>query len=133
MDFYAKQALMYLQPTNLPPQQAFLLEPVCIFAELSKITADMGHHMRYHPQCCLAKDSFHHLGILHLQEFVKVDWEMVYQMLHEVTRLFQKWACKQVMGIAGTMEWNKSDVRKCPSCMREHDTCSHVLFCDHVG
>jgi hypothetical protein len=66
MDFYAKQALMDLQPTNLPYQQAFPLEQVCIFAELSKITADMGYLMRYLAHRCLAKDSFHHLGILHL-------------------------------------------------------------------
>jgi hypothetical protein len=77
---------------------------VCIFAELSKITADMGHHMRHLAHRHLAKDSFYHLGILHLQEFKKVNWEMVYQTLHEVPRLFQQWACKQVMGIAGTME-----------------------------
>jgi hypothetical protein len=48
-------------------------------------------------------------------------------MLHEVPWLFQQWACKQVMGIAGTMEWDKSEVWKFPSCMRERDTCEHVL------
>ncbi len=60
--------------------------------------------MRHLAHRHLAKDSFYHLGILHLQEFKKVNWEMVYQTLHEVPRLFQQWACKQVMGIAGTME-----------------------------
>jgi hypothetical protein len=39
----------------------------------------------------------------------------------------------QVMGITGTMEWDKSVVRKCPSCMKLHDTCAHVLFCDYAG
>ena len=37
------------------------------------------------------------------------------------------------MGIAGTMEWDKSEVRMCPSCLQEQDTCTHVLFCDHAG
>jgi hypothetical protein len=37
------------------------------------------------------------------------------------------------MGITGTMEWDKSVVRKCPSCMQLRDTCAHVLFCKHVG
>jgi hypothetical protein len=37
------------------------------------------------------------------------------------------------MGIAGTMEWDKSGVCKCPSCMQLRDTCAHVLLCDHVG
>jgi hypothetical protein len=73
MDFYTKQALMDLQPTILLHQQAFPLEPVHIFAESSKITADMGLHMRYMAHRCLAKDSFDHLGILHSQEFEKVD------------------------------------------------------------
>ncbi len=37
------------------------------------------------------------------------------------------------MGIAGTMEWDKSVVRKCPSCMQQRDTCAHVLFCEYAG
>ena len=80
------------------------------FTERSKITADMGHHMGYLACRCLSKDRFQQLDILHSQEFDKVDWEMVYQMLHEVPRLFQQWACCQVMGIVGTMEWDKSEV-----------------------
>jgi hypothetical protein len=39
-----------------------------------------------------------------------MDWEMVYVKLREVPRLFQLWACKQVMGIAGTMDWDKTVV-----------------------
>jgi hypothetical protein len=58
---------------------------------------------------------------------------MVYQMLHKVPRMFQQWVCKQVMGIASAMEWDKSVVRKCPSCLQQRGTCSHVLFCEHVG
>jgi hypothetical protein len=50
-----------------------------------------------------------------------------------VPKTFQLWACKQVMGIAGTMEWDKTIVRKCPSCMQEHDTREHLLFCCHSG
>ncbi len=41
MDFNSKQALLDLQPTNLPRQQAFPLEPVCAFTGSWKITADM--------------------------------------------------------------------------------------------
>ena len=42
MDFNAKQALLDLQPTNLSHQRAFPLEPVCVYAGLLKITANMG-------------------------------------------------------------------------------------------
>ncbi len=31
------------------------------------------------------------------------------------------------------MEWDKSKVWKCPSCMKKRNTCRHVFFCDHVG
>jgi hypothetical protein len=58
---------------------------------------------------------------------------MVHKTLHNVPKLFQQWACKQVMGIAGTMEWDKTECKKCPSCMQEQDMCVHVLACDHAG
>jgi hypothetical protein len=58
---------------------------------------------------------------------------MVYDTLREAPWLFQVWACKQVMGIAGTMEWDKSTVRVCPSCTVKCDTCAHLLFCCHNG
>jgi hypothetical protein len=91
MDFNVKQALLDLKPTHLPSQQTFPLKPVCIFVELSKKTVDMGHHMRHLAHHHLVKDRFYQLGILHLQDFDKVDWEIVYQMLYEVPRLFQQW------------------------------------------
>jgi hypothetical protein len=73
------------------------------------------------------------MNILDFHVFDLVDWEMVHKTLHNVPKLFQQWACKQVMGIAGTMEWNKTECKKCPSCMQALDTCAHVLFCDHAG
>jgi hypothetical protein len=66
------------------------------------------------------------------QEFDLVDWEMVYWKLCDVPKLFQLWACKQVMGITRTMDWDKTVVRKC-SCMQECDTCIHVFFADMQG
>jgi hypothetical protein len=133
MDYNTKQALWNIQPARLPRGQAFPLEPVYVSAGLEKIMADMGHHVQFLAHCTLARTSFHQLKILEPTAFNKVDWEMVYQMLHKVPRMFQQWVCKQVMGIAGTMEWDKSVVRKCPSCMQQRDTCAHLLFCEHVG
>jgi hypothetical protein len=37
------------------------------------------------------------------------------------------------MGIEGTNEWDGTVIRKCPSCMQERKTCTHVLFCNHTG
>ncbi len=70
---------------------------------------------------------------MYSQQFELVDWEMVHSQLNSIPKLFQLWACKQVMGISGTMEWDKTAIRKCPSCMQEWDTCAHVLHCCHKG
>ncbi len=99
MDFHAKKALWDMQPTNLPVQQAFPLEPECIFADSTKITPDMGDPVRYWAHRKLARERFHQLNILHTHKFDLVDWEMVYQKLWEVPKMFQLWACKQVMDI----------------------------------
>jgi hypothetical protein len=133
MNYNAKQALWNLQPTRLPRGQAFPLEPVYFLAGPDKITADMGHHVKFLAHRTLARTNFHKLDILDPTAFDKVDWEMVHQTLHEVPRMIQQRVCKQVTGIAGTMEWDKSVVRKCPSCMQHSDTCAHVLFCEHAG
>ena len=55
----------------------------------------------------MARESYHSLKILHNRELDFVDWEMVYETLRDVPQLFQLWVCKQVMGIAGMMEWDK--------------------------
>jgi hypothetical protein len=77
MDYNSKQVFWNLQPTCPPRKQAFPLEPVCIFAESSKITADMGHYVQYLAHRCLARTRFYQLDILSPQEFDKVDWEMI--------------------------------------------------------
>ncbi len=66
--------------------------------------ADMSDKLRFWVHRQLAQEWFHQMKILYLQEFNLIDWEMVYLKLQEVPKLFQLWACKQVMGIAGT--WN---------------------------
>jgi hypothetical protein len=119
MDFHAKKVLWEVQPINLPVQKAFPLEPICIFADSTKISPDMGDHVHYWAHCKLARERLHLLNIFNALVFDLVDWETVYQKLWDVPKMFQLWAFKQVMGIAGTMEWDKAIVRKCPSCMQE--------------
>jgi hypothetical protein len=93
---------------NMPHQQAFPLKPIFAFAGSTKLTADTGQYLWYWAHRKLAKVSFHQLDILYSQQFKLVDWEMVYLQLRSAPNLFQLWACKQVMGIAGTMEWDKT-------------------------
>jgi hypothetical protein len=47
MNYLAKKALWDLQVTQPPSQQAFPLEPICIFADSTKITTDMGDYVHF--------------------------------------------------------------------------------------
>jgi hypothetical protein len=61
---------------------------------------------------------------------------MVHTALCQVPRMFQIWACKQVRDIApanGNRPWEQSLCLLCPSCTQVHETCSHILFCNHAG
>ncbi len=83
----------------------------------------------------MAKESFYESKIL-FKEFNNVDWEMVYLALHQVPRMFQVWACKQVMNVApanGNRPWETNLCLLCPSCAQVREPCSHVLNCDHDG
>ncbi len=76
------------------------------------------------------------LDIHYVQAFGKVDWESVHSSLWRVSRLFQIWVCKQVMGIApanGNIPWDKTINPLCPSCSQVKETCLHILFCNHAG
>jgi len=44
-DAGAKAILCFQDVTNLPPQEAFPLEPICMFVEGKKMTLDMGAHI----------------------------------------------------------------------------------------
>jgi hypothetical protein len=91
------------------------LEPVCLFAGDNKVTTDNADSLRFWAHRKLAKGRFEAVHILHHNALKMVDWEIVYRTLRNVPKLFQLWASNQVMGIAGTMEWDKSVVWKCPS------------------
>ena len=62
---------------------------------------------------------------------------MVYSELHELPRMFQIWACKQVMGVASTnlyqYKYRPNHDPKCPSCIRCVESCSHVLEFQEEG
>jgi hypothetical protein len=71
--------------------------------------------------------------------FDKVDWLNVYRTLNkEVPRLFQVWACKQVMNISTTNknlrrhhQDGHSDKRPC--CTIHVVTVEHIILCPAVG
>jgi hypothetical protein len=66
------------------------------------MTSDTVSSVRFHAHKNLARKNINAARILSLQQFSRVDWEIVHSALITVPRMFQVWACKQVWGIAGT-------------------------------
>jgi hypothetical protein len=93
MDFNAKRVLLDIQPMNEPRQHNFPLKPVCAFAGPTKLTAESLVLGAQKP----SKRALHQLDIMYSQQFKLVDWEMVHSQLNSVPKLFQLWACKQVI------------------------------------
>jgi hypothetical protein len=135
LDFYAKQAIWDETGTTDTMAKRFPLEPICVFLGRDKLTSDKGERLQFQAHKQLAKESFYESKIL-FEEFNNVNWEMVYLALHQVPRMFQVWACKQVMNIApanGNRPWETDLCPLCPSCAQVRETCSHVLNCNHDG
>ncbi len=69
-------------------------------------------------------------------KFEEVDWESAHGALHSVLHLFQVWASKHVLGIAGTMRFlahQDGQELTCPSCRSCKETCAHILRCPEAG
>ena len=137
VDHYAKEVIWGLQGTIPPPQEMLPLEPVAIFAGKQKVTSGSDKYLRFWVHRSIAKKVFAKLKILQPEQFEEVAWEPVYDVLHEVPRLFQLWGCKQVMDIAGTNEmqsrYKENHCAKCPSCSVCTETCAHILLCQEEG
>jgi hypothetical protein len=71
--------------------------------------------------------------------FDEVDWPQVHQtLINEVPRLFQVWACKQVMSLAATNKNLRRQHRdgwsnKCPCCAIHVEMAEHVILCPEEG
>ncbi len=83
----------------------FPLEPVGLFVGGQKMMSDTGNHIRFWAHHRLARDYYWDHNILSNEQFDQVDWRSVYDTLHGLPRLFQLWALKHVLGIAGTMKF----------------------------
>jgi hypothetical protein len=133
MDFHAKTIFWDVNPTAQPKQETFPLEPASVFVGTAKVTMDGINLLCFWAHKHLARERFSSMKILDTRAFDMVEWEIVHRTLREVPKLFQLWACKQVMGAAGTMEWDKTVVCKCPCCAYKNGIHVHVLFCCHNG
>ena len=69
---------------------------------------DIGYIPTHQLQCTpseLAKAFFKSQGILTNKLFEEVDWKSVHGTLHSLPKLFQLWASKHVLDVAGTMKF----------------------------
>ncbi len=114
----------------------FPLEPAGLFVGGQKMTSDTDNHIRFWAHHHLAWDYYWDHNILSNEPFDQVDWRSVYNTLHGLPQLFQLWASKHMLEIAGTMKFllhqdNKSPI--CPSCQGCAKTCQHIAQCPEVG
>jgi hypothetical protein len=97
----AKTILRSHDVTDLPQQEAFPLELICMFVNGTKMFLDTRAHIWYAAGWQIARSFFHQTSSMFTDVFDEFDWPHVHQTLHEeVPRLFQVWACTQVMNIA---------------------------------
>jgi hypothetical protein len=77
------------------------------------------------------------MEVLTARQFNEIAWIHVAKALDEVPRMFQLWACKQVLGIASTngivSKWDDSVDPCCPSCKQRMETSAHILQCSEIG
>ena len=64
MDVKVKQETWDLDPDNLPHQEAFLLEPICVFLGKEKMSSDTGAIIRFWDQKYLFEEVYRNLRIL---------------------------------------------------------------------
>jgi hypothetical protein len=128
MDYHAKAILWDINQSFQPRQEIFPLDAASVFVGSTKVTTDGIDILQYWAHRHLAKERLLSMKILNKKAFKMMDWKIVYNTHKAVPKLFQMWACRQVMGVTGTMEWDKTVVCKFPSCLQERDTCAHVLF-----
>ncbi len=114
----------------------FPLKPIGIFIDGKKLSSEPGPQLRFHAHRQLAKALFLQKKILSERGFDEISWEKVHSTLHSVSRLFQLWASKHVLGIAGTMKFlshQDGRVQSCPSCLVSEERFHHVAVCLDAG
>ena len=121
------------KPTKAKP---FPLEPICMYVGGEKMTSDTADQIRFEASRQLAKDFFQKQKILSKRSFNEVDWKSVHNTLHSMPKMFQIWASKHVLDIAGTMKFlSYQDKRSplCPSCKKCEEDCAHIILCEEIG
>ncbi len=69
------------------------------------MTLETGEQIRFRAHHQLAQKFYHERKMLSYEQFDDVDWVSFHRTLHDLPRLFQVWAAKHVLGVAGTMHF----------------------------
>ena len=139
MDLDAKSELWSLVGQEVPVQQPLPLKAVVVKIGKDKMTAGSEESIVYWCNKALARRTLSDPKVkwIDAEQFDEVYWPACYSALTEVKRMFQIFACKQTMGIAGCNEnqafYTPGHDKKCPSCGVEIETCAHVLSCNELG
>ena len=136
-DERAKGELWEVNMDDLPTQKQFPLEPLALFVDGGKVTTESGDAIRFAAHRKEAKEVFQEQKILDYDAFEEVAWRSVYNALHEVPKMFQIFACKQVFSVSAAFHFlNKRDESvspMCPSCRSHRETADHILRCGEEG
>jgi hypothetical protein len=137
VDASAKQEILYADIMAHLRQQRFPKEPICCFVGKEKMTSNTRPLLRFWAYKQIVQDVFPCRKIFDAEQFELVAWRYVSAALEEVPRMFQLWACKQVVGIAATnglqAKWTEGLSDKWPSSCMVKGMCGHILHCNKVG
>ncbi len=118
------------------PDKMFALKPFGLFVCSQRMTSETGDHIPYWAHHHLAQQYYRDHKLLSFKQFDSVNWKSIHHTLHDLPWLFQLWAAKHFMGIAGTMKFlAHQDDRSplCPSCLECKETCKHIVRCPEAG
>jgi hypothetical protein len=124
-DHAGKQRIAADGLNNTTTCRMFLLEPIGLFVGGQKMTSETGEHIRFWAHLQLACKYYSNHKLLSFEQFDLVDWKSIHRTLHSLLRLFQLWASKHVLGIAGTMKFlayhdkrSPLNVKRCADTLR---------------
>jgi len=139
MDLDAKGELWKLLGQDLPAQQPLPLEAVVVRIGKYKMTAGSEDSIVFWCHKALARRILDDPKVkwIDAEQFDEIYWPACYSALSGAKRMFQLFACKQTLSIAGTNQsqayYTPGHDKKCPSCKVATETCAHVLTCEEAG
>lgn len=137
MNLEAKSELGSLVGQEVPAPQPLPWESIVVRIGKDKMTAGLEESIVYWCNKAFAWRTLSDSKVKWLDEeqFDEVYWPACYSALTGTKRIFQIFACKQTMGIAGCNKnqyYTPGHDKKCPSCRVEIET-GHVLSCNEAG